>query len=196
MQNLVFFGISNTHERTHLIRAIYEGVVFSAAMHIEKLMKFKSESLKSIRISGGAAKSKEWVQIYADTLQLPIEVSDAKELGTMGVAMTAAVGVGAVASFEEAIKKFVRIKYVCKPNPEKKEIYQKKYMLYKKLLSNMDNLWSEWNEFIAKTRHEVKDELKSGRKNSNSNRGRLGCWQRPMFGTGKRRALMLWLTIL
>ena len=141
-----FFGISNTHERTHLIRAIYEGVVFSAAMHIEKLMKFKSESLKSIRISGGAAKSKEWVQIYADTLQLPIEVSDAKELGTMGVAMTAAVGVGAVASFEEAIKKFVSIKYVCKPNPEKKEIYQKKYMLYKKLLSNMDNLWSEWNE--------------------------------------------------
>ena len=144
-----FFGINYVHDRAHLVRAIYEGVVFSAAMHIEKLLNFRSEKPKAVRISGGAARSKEWVQIYADTLQLPIEVSDAKELGTMGVAMTAAVGVGVFDSYEEAIDKFVRIKYVCEPNLAKKEIYQKKYELYKKLVLNMNDLWAQWDSVFS-----------------------------------------------
>ena len=144
-----FFGINYAHERAHLVRAIYEGVVFSAVMHIEKLLSFRTEKPKTVRISGGAARSKEWVQIYADTLQLPIEVSDAKELGTMGVAMAAAVGVGAFENYEEAIENFVRIKYVCEPRAAKNEIYQKKYELYKKLVLNMDNLWAEWHRVFS-----------------------------------------------
>jgi len=141
-----FMGINYLHERAHLVRAIYEGVVFSAMMHIEKLLKFKNEPPKTVRISGGAARSKEWVQIFADTLQMPIEVPDAKELGAMGAAMCAAVGVGEFATYEDAVKNFLHVKYVCQPNPEKKEIYQKKYGLYKKLVHNMDSLWGEWNK--------------------------------------------------
>jgi L-xylulokinase len=144
-----FFGINFTHERAHLVRAIYEGVAFSAAMHIEKLLGFRNDRPKVVRISGGTAQSREWVQIYADTLQLPIEVSDAKELGTMGVAMAAAVGIGAFKSYEEAIRNFVRIKYVCQPRTEKKEIYRKKYELYKKLVLNMDDLWGEWRSVFS-----------------------------------------------
>lgn len=139
-----FIGLSYYHEKAHLVRAIYEGVVFSAMMHIEKLMQFRKDMPKAVRISGGASRSEEWVQIFADALQLPIEVSDAKELGTMGVAMCAAVGVGAIESYEEAVRRFVKIKYICQPNPKKKDIYQKKYELYKKLVKNMDKQWEEW----------------------------------------------------
>lgn len=141
-----FFGMNYSHERAHVVRAIYEGVVFSTMMHIEKLLKFRQVKPKTVRISGGASKSKEWVQIFADVLQMPIEVSGAKELGTMGAAMCAAVSVGEFQNYEDAIKKYVKVKYVCNPNPEKKEIYEKKYALYKKLVQNMDCLWSEWNQ--------------------------------------------------
>lgn len=140
------FGMNYSHERAHVVRAIYEGVVFSAMMHIEKLLKFRNEKPKTVRISGGASRSKEWVQIFADVLQTPIEVSGAKELGTMGAAMCAAVSVGEFKTYENAIDKFVKIKHVCYPNAEKKEIFEKKYALYKKLVENMDSLWSEWSQ--------------------------------------------------
>jgi L-xylulokinase len=139
-----FMGLSYYHEKAHLLRAIYEGVVFSAMMHIEKLLGFRESMPKAVRISGGASRSKEWVQIFADVLQLPIEVSDAKELGTMGVAMCAAVGTGAIENYEEAVLRFVKIKYICQPNAEKKAIYRKKYELYKKLVGNMEKLWEQW----------------------------------------------------
>lgn len=141
-----FMGINYLHERAHMVRAIYEGVVFSAMMHIEKLLKFKNTPPKTVRISGGAARSKEWVQIFADTLQMPIEVPDAKELGAMGAAMCAAVGAGEFATYEDAVKSFLHVKYVCEPNPSKKGIYQQKYELYKKLVHNMDGLWGEWSK--------------------------------------------------
>lgn len=141
-----FLGVNYLHERAHLVRAIYEGVVFSAMMHVEKLLKFRKTLPKTVRISGGTARSKEWVQIYADALQMPIEVPDAKELGTMGAAICAAVGVGEFATYQDAVNSFVRVKYVCEPNPDKKDIYRKKYELYKKLVASMDGLWGEWNK--------------------------------------------------
>ncbi|MBT3319942.1 MAG: carbohydrate kinase, partial [Clostridia bacterium] len=80
-----FMGIDGSQKTVHMIRAIYEGVVFSHMMHIEKLLEFRDKP-SAVRISGGATESKVWVQIFADVLQLPIEVSAAKELGTLGCA--------------------------------------------------------------------------------------------------------------
>lgn len=36
-----------------------------------------------------------WTQIFADTLQLPMEVPDGTEIGARGAAMSAGIGVGA-----------------------------------------------------------------------------------------------------
>lgn len=140
-----FIGMNYLHERQHLIRAVYEGVAFSAMMHIEKLMKFRPDKPRAARISGGVAKSEVWVQMFADVLQMTIEVSDAKELGAMGAAICAAVSVGEFKSYEEAIAEFVKIKAVHHPDPAKKDIYEKKYRLYKKLVENLDPFWAEWN---------------------------------------------------
>lgn len=145
-----FMGINYLHDRAHLVRAIYEGVAFSTMMHVEKLLKFKKGKYQTVRVSGGATRSKEWIQIFADLLQMPIEVPDANELGAMGAAMCAAVGVGEFSSFEEAIQRFLHVKYICQPNASKKEIYQQKYELYKKLVLNMNGLWGEWNKIFDK----------------------------------------------
>lgn len=36
-----------------------------------------------------------WTQIFADTLQLPMEIPDGTEIGARGAAMSAGIGVGA-----------------------------------------------------------------------------------------------------
>lgn len=138
-----FIGIDGSQGKQHMIRAIYEGVVFSHLMHIERLFEFMDRP-SSLRISGGATESKIWVQIFADVLQMPIEVSAAKELGTLGASMCVGVACGDYADLCSASLNMSRIAYTCEPNPANKDIYQKKYRIYKSLINSMDNVWELW----------------------------------------------------
>ena len=139
-----FLGINFMHDKVHLLRAVYEGVVFSTMMHVENLMKYRKKRPTVVRISGGAANSKVWVQMFADALQIPIEVANAKELGAKGVAICAAIAVGVFPGYQEAIDGFVSVKSICQPDPLKRDIYANKYNLYKKLVNNLDGVWKEW----------------------------------------------------
>ncbi len=103
-----FIGLTAFHNRKHMLRAVYEGIVFSHAIHIERLLKNCSLP-ETIRLAGGAANSKVWVQIFADVLQIPIETIENKELGAQGAAMAAGIGVGIYKDYSDAIEKTVRV---------------------------------------------------------------------------------------
>jgi len=139
-----FMGVQNWHDKAHLLRAIYEGVVFSHFMHIEKLFAFRGGKPENVRIAGGVANSKVWVQMFADVMQLPVEVSTVSELGTLGAVICAGAACGAYDSIEEASSVFSKIAYTSVPNPLKKDAYDKKYRLYKKMLNTLEPVWSDW----------------------------------------------------
>jgi len=82
--------------------------------------------------------------MFADILQIPIEVVKTKELGALGSAICAGIAVGEFESFKEATDKMVEVDYVCKPDPSKKDIYDKKYDLYKKIIEALDPIWKEF----------------------------------------------------
>ena len=88
-----FVGLTAYHNKKHMLRAVYEGIVFSHLTHVNKLLKNR-EKPKSIRLSGGAANSRVWVQIFADALQIPVDVIADKELGAQGAAMAAGIAAG------------------------------------------------------------------------------------------------------
>ncbi len=144
-----FIGLNGRHTKAHMLRAVYEGIVFSHMYHIEKLYKWRTEKPQAVRISGGGAGSAQWVQMFADALQLPIEVPAAKELGTMGVAMCASVGAGLFKSLEEAAGVFAKVKKTYTPNPERAGYYAAKYKLYKTLIQALDSTWSSWESLQA-----------------------------------------------
>lgn len=50
-----------------------------------------------------------WAQIFADTLQLPMEVPDGTEIGARGAAMGGGIGVGAYRDHVDAVKTAVRV---------------------------------------------------------------------------------------
>ena len=58
-------GLNGWHTRGHVLRAIYEGVVFGHRTHVDRLLRFRSMPA-TIRLTGGAARSDEWLQIFAD----------------------------------------------------------------------------------------------------------------------------------
>ncbi len=138
-----FVGLTAYHNKKHMLRAVYEGIVFSHLTHVKKLLKNR-EVPRSIRLSGGAANSDVWVQIFADALQIPVDVVGDKELGALGAAMAAGIAAGVYKDYQDAVSRTVKISKTIYPRPEYKEIYEEKYAAYRSVI---DGLASAWNHF-------------------------------------------------
>ena len=143
-----FVGMNISHSRKHLARSVYEGIAFCHRYHLEKLLATRDEPPKAIRLSGGAAKSRVWTQMFADVMQLPVETVAAEEAGALGCAIAAAVATGTYASLNEAIGQMTVIHEPVRPNPELAEIYNRKYQLYLKTIECLDGLWDEMQALV------------------------------------------------
>lgn len=137
-----FIGLDGWQSRGHVLRAIYEGIVFSHNWHLQRLMQFRSAP-ERVRLSGGAARSEVWVQMFADILQIPVEVPEATELGALGASIGAAVAAGCYDSYEAACEAMVRFSRTCEPNTGLADLYREKYARYTKVLDIMAPVWSE-----------------------------------------------------
>lgn len=138
-----FIGLTAYHQKKHMLRAVYEGIVFSHLTHVKKLLRNR-EVPKSIRLSGGAANSKVWVQIFADALQIPIDTVGGKELGAQGAAMAAGIAAGIYKDYDDAIQKTVTITDTVYPRPEYKAIYEEKYQTYRKVIDSLSGAWKRF----------------------------------------------------
>lgn len=137
-----FLGLDGWQSRGHLLRAVYEGIVFSHRWHFDRLLQFRSPP-RNIRLSGGAARSDVWLQMFADILQLPVQVPAGSELGALGAAIGAAVASGCYDSFPSACQAMVRVQRSCDPDPGLAELYRAKYARYKRVLEVLAPVWSE-----------------------------------------------------
>ena len=144
-----FIGIDASHTRGHLIRGIYEGVVFSHKYHCEKLEVVMQEKPCSLILEGGASKSEVWVHIFADVMQLPVKVLEASEAGTLGCAMTAAAAAGEYENLQAASVGMCRIAREILPDEKNFEAYQKKYELYKACIDALDPIWNRVNKLLT-----------------------------------------------
>ncbi len=135
-----FYGIGGWHTRAHLLRSLYEGVVYSHLSHVENLRELGAR-IDMVRLSGGGSRSHVWTQIFADTLQVPVEVADGSEMGARGAAMSAGIGVGAYRDHADAVAQAVRIVRRQEPNPEATRHYLARYAEYRRLLEAMQQPW-------------------------------------------------------
>lgn len=135
-----FVGLTAFHNKHHMLRAVYEGIVFSHYTHVRKLLKNR-ETPSSVRLSGGAANSDVWVQIFADVLQIPIDVIEDKELGAQGAAMAAGIAAGIYPDYPTAISRTVTITKTVQPRKEYAQIYQEKYQRYRAVINGLSSAW-------------------------------------------------------
>ena len=136
-----FLGLSGWHTVDHLLRAVFEGIVFSHRMHIEQV-KHEVKSFSVARLAGGTSRSRVWVQMFADILHMPLEIMENKEVGALGAAMAAGVGAQLFASFPEAATKMVRVKEKFYPRPEFSAVYDKKYERYCQAIDALKSFWN------------------------------------------------------
>jgi L-xylulokinase len=140
-----FYGVAGWHTRAHLLRALYEGVVFGHLNHIEKLRKAGGQ-IYSARLAGGGSRSPVWSQMFADTIQVPMEVSDGNELGARGVALAAGIGAGIYRDYAEAVQQAVSVVRVHEPIATNTPLYLARYAEYERLINVMQAPWEELNK--------------------------------------------------
>ena len=139
-----FVGLTDFHDRRHMLRAVYEGIVFSHLTHVKRLLANR-EAPEAIRLAGGAANSDVWVQIFADALQIPIETVECEEQGIMGAAMAAGIGAGVYESYEAAAARLVHVSKKVMPRPEYADVYGRKYQMYRKVIDALSGVWESLN---------------------------------------------------
>ena len=135
-------GLSNRCDRRHVLRAVYEGVVFAHQVHLERLLKFRDRP-DCIRASGGAMRSDVWMQIAADALQTPDRDPRRFRVRRTGAAICAAVAVGAYPDYPSACSAMVRIVRTFAPDPQQAAAYRAKYDRYRRLLAALQPAWQD-----------------------------------------------------
>jgi L-xylulokinase len=135
-----FYGVAGWHTRAHLLRALYEGVVFGHLSHIEKLRKAGAQ-IDMARLAGGGSRSPVWSQMFADTIQVPMEISDGNELGARGAALAAGIGAGIYRDYAEAVGEAVSVVRVHEPIPANTPLYLARYDEYVRLTNVMQASW-------------------------------------------------------
>ena len=134
-------GLSANHRKFDIFRAVYEGVVFSHKAHIDRLLKSRDKPA-SVRLAGGAANSGVLTQMFADVLDLPVDITADKELGCFGACIAAGAARGLYPNVSEAAGKMVRLTKTVLPDPEKREVYERKYARYREMIGALKGVWS------------------------------------------------------
>jgi len=132
-----FFNLSSYNTQAHLIRAVYEGVVFSTVFHVRRLVKDGHPFTKA-RLSGGVANSRVWSQMMCDALDLPLEIQEGSELGAKGAAICAGIACGTFTDYQDAVSKMVGIRERLSPRKEHAKVYAQKFLVYEKALAALD----------------------------------------------------------
>ncbi len=125
-------GLSASHTRGHVVRAILEGVGFSLKDTFALFDEMKVP-VRSIRLGGGGARSTLWRQIQADVYGQEVEIVDAEEGAAYGSALLAGVGRGVWSSVEEACECAVHVATRVPPHPAAMDVMRRQYQIYRTL---------------------------------------------------------------
>jgi xylulokinase len=134
-------GLSASHTRGHVIRAVLEGVAFSLKDTFSLFAEMKVP-VNNVRLGGGGAKSDLWRQIQADAYGHEVEILAAEEGAAYGGALLAGVGTKWWNSVEEACDSVVEVQKRVKPDAQAKAVMRKQYENYRLLYPALQPLFA------------------------------------------------------
>lgn len=134
-------GLSGSHTRAHVVRAVLEGVAFSLKDSFS-IFEAMQVPVSHVRLGGGGARSDLWRRIQADTYGYPVEIVAAEEGAAYGAALLAGVGAGVWRTVDEACDAVVRVVTRIEPNATNRATMARQYERFKALypaLRGLDN---------------------------------------------------------
>ena len=133
-----FYGLKSAHNKIDMVRAAYEGLVFSLYDCYQSL----PQIYDMVYISGGGSKSKMLCQMISDCLGKKVERPAVKELGIAGIVNTLKIALGYNNIFSQ-IQANDEVTFI--PDMKKHTQCKRLYNIFKKLRMEMEGFWNARN---------------------------------------------------
>jgi ribulokinase len=124
-------GLTLKHTPAHVYRAIIEGICLGTKVIVENFG--AAFQARRIVVAGGATHSPLWLQIHADTIGAPLELTEVPDAPALGCAILAARGAERFATIEDGAKAMVRTARTIEPNEANASRYDAFYPQYLEL---------------------------------------------------------------
>ncbi len=139
-----FFNLSLTTTRSHMTRAILEGIAYNNRWTAGPAERFVGRKFESFRFAGGGALSDVWAQIHADVLGVPIHrVVDSLQTTIRGVALYAFHSLG-IRSLDE-LPGLVKIDKTFHPDETKRDVYDTMYEHFRSVYKRNKKIFAALN---------------------------------------------------
>jgi len=137
-----WIGLTNSHRRADLIRAIIEGVSYSQRDCLD-IVASLGVPLNSVRASGGGAKSAFWRQLLADILGKRVVTLETQEGSAYGAALLALAGTGEYGSVPEVCRQAIRETESVSPRPTETAFYGRAHGVYRALYPALKSIFGQ-----------------------------------------------------
>lgn len=127
-----FFGLTARHGRSHMTRALMEGVVFSLRDSLET-MREQGVAIDQVRATGGGARNALWRQLQADVYDATVYRTTVEEGPAYGAALLSGVSSGTYKNVEEACSRIQLHDETTSPDPQRVPLYDDYYEAYRSL---------------------------------------------------------------
>lgn len=131
----VFAGLTLSHTRGHMYRAVLEGTAYGVRHNVETLRDIGAPPKRIVAVGGGA-KNELWLQIVSDVANIPQVVQEQTIGAAYGDAFLAGLGSGIIPNISALTETWIQTKTVIEPNPDHTEVYGKTYAVYRSLYDN------------------------------------------------------------
>ncbi len=131
-------GLRDHHKRSHIYRALIEGLIFALREGKEFIEKKTKIPIKELYITGGGSISDLVAQCTADIMGIPVKRPRYFEASSLGAAILATTGLGVYPNIRNAITRVCHIKETFHPIKENQLIYNHIYHnAFKNLLKQL-----------------------------------------------------------
>ncbi len=127
-----WIGLTASHRRADLIRAVIEGVSYSQRDCLD-IIEQLGVPVESVRVSGGGARSAFWRQLLADIFDKKVVTLETQEGSAYGAALLSLAGTGEYGSVPEVCRAAIRAVDSIAPRPAETNLYAKAHKIYQSL---------------------------------------------------------------
>lgn len=125
------FGLTLKHTRSHIYRAILEGISYGLKHHLD-LIRDAGVPLTRIAAVGGGTRNPLWTRIVTDVTNLPQDILLSAG-APLGDAYLAGYGIGLFHDFRAIHEHWIRVAEVIQPDPTAHARYAAYYPIYRAL---------------------------------------------------------------
>ena len=127
-----FIGLSLRHERSHVMRSVFEGITFGMrdSMHI---MRELGLEIRQIRATGGGARNPFWRQMQADIYGAPVVTVNNSEGPAFGAALMGGVAASVFDDLAEVSDELVTVDSTAEPDAGRAARYEEWYQRFRAL---------------------------------------------------------------